>query len=79
VDDLRNGFEACNAGAIIRGISEGMLLRFLDFPSSGSIWVIEVIAHEIESSERTFYRAARLVTDQAFSLCEMSMGDLAPR
>lgn len=56
--------------AILRGITEGMALRFPHFPSTGSIWITEVIAHEVDSSQRAFYRAGRLVIDQAYSLCE---------
>jgi hypothetical protein len=56
--------------AIIKGIEEGMAARFPDFPSTGSNWVTEVTAHEVDSSQRAFYRARRLVIDQAYSLSE---------
>jgi hypothetical protein len=57
-------------GAILRGIADGMTERFPDFPSSGSIWIIEISEDEIDSSEQAFYRAARMVVDQAFALTE---------
>lgn len=56
--------------AIIKGIEEGMAMRFSDFPSTGSIWITEVTAHDVDSSQRAFYRAGRLVIDQAYALCE---------
>ncbi len=56
--------------AIVKGIEEGMALRFPDFPATGCIWITEVTAHEIDSSQRAFYRAGRLVVDQAHSLCD---------
>ena len=54
--------------AILRGLQEGLALRFPEFPSSGSLWVTEVTVHEVDSSEQAFYRVARLVIDQAHSL-----------
>jgi hypothetical protein len=54
--------------AILQGLQEGMALRFPDFPETGSVWVVDVKADEVESSRRAFYRAARLVIEQAFSL-----------
>ena len=56
--------------AIIRGIEQGMAERFPDFPKTGSIWITQVAAHEVDSSERAFYRAARMVIDQAYSLIQ---------
>jgi hypothetical protein len=49
-------------GAILKGIEDGMALRFPKFPATGSIWVY--------SSQRAFYRAGRMVIDQAYSLVE---------
>lgn len=54
--------------AILRGIGDGMSLRFPSFPESGSIWILDVVVDDVDSSERAFYRAARMVIDQAFSL-----------
>lgn len=56
--------------AILKGIEEGMAACFPKFPATGSVWITEVIAHEIDSSERAFYRAGRLIIDQASSLLE---------
>jgi len=60
-------------GAILKGIEDGMALRFPKFPDTGSIWIIEVTAHDVDSSQRAFYRAGRLVIDQAYSLTETAM------
>ena len=54
--------------AIMRGLRDGIALRFPTFPSIGSLWITEVLAHEVDSSQRAFYRAARMVIDQAFAL-----------
>jgi hypothetical protein len=54
--------------AILRGLQDGLALHFPEFPKTGSIWVIEVNEHEVDSSRRAFYRVARMVIDQAFSL-----------
>jgi len=56
--------------AIIRVIEQGMAERFPDFPKTGSIWITQITAHEVDSSERGFYRAARMVIDQAYSLAQ---------
>src|SRR5262245_56059507 len=50
--------------SILRGIQDGMAARFPDFPSSGSIWITEVSAHEVDSSQRAFYRVARSIIEQ---------------
>jgi hypothetical protein len=54
--------------AILQGLRDGLQLRFPEFPSTGSLWITEIIVHEIDSSQRAFYRAARMVIDQAFGL-----------
>jgi hypothetical protein len=54
--------------AIVRGIEEGMAARFPQFPSSGSIWITEVTEHEVDSSQRAFYRVARSIIEQAYAL-----------
>ena len=58
--------------AIIRGIRDGLALRFPDFPNSASVWILDVTVDEVESSRRAFYRAGRMVIDLAFSLTESS-------
>jgi hypothetical protein len=57
-------------GRSLKGIEEGMVARFPNFPSSGRIWITEIAEHEVDSSQRAFYRAGRLVIDQAYSLTE---------
>jgi hypothetical protein len=57
-------------GAILKGIVDGMAARFPGFPSTGSVWITEILEHEVDSSQRAFYRAGRLVIDQAYSLTE---------
>ena len=54
--------------SILKGLRDGMALRFPNFPSTGSLWITEISAHEVDSSQRAFYRAARMVVDQAFGL-----------
>ena len=56
--------------AILKGIEDGMALRFPNFPPTGSIWILEVTDHDMYSSQRAFYRAGRMVIDQAYSLTE---------
>jgi hypothetical protein len=41
--------------SILKGIEEGMASRFPDFPTTGSIWITEVLEHEVYSSTRAFY------------------------
>ena len=62
----REGYRA----AILKGIEEGMAARFPAFPATGSIWITEIIEHEVDSNQRAFYRVGRLVIDQAYSLCD---------
>jgi hypothetical protein len=45
-------------------------LRSPELPSNGSIWVVEVTEHEVDSSQSAFLSVARMVIDQAFSLVE---------
>jgi hypothetical protein len=58
--------------AIMKGLLEGMALRFPDFPGTGSIWITEIMEDKVSSSWRAFYLAARLVIEQAYSLVELS-------
>jgi hypothetical protein len=58
--------------AILKGIEEGMQARFPTFPSSGSIWITEILDDEIHSCERAFYIAGRLVMEQAYALKQIS-------
>ena len=54
--------------SILRGLRDGLASRFPEFPATGSVWILEIAEHEVDSSQRAFYRAARMVIDQAFSL-----------
>src|SRR5947209_7433531 len=54
--------------SILRGLQDGLAVRFPKFPSSGSLWITEILAHDVDSSGRAFYRAARMVVDQAYGL-----------
>lgn len=54
--------------AILRGLEEGMALRFPGFLATGSIWITEITVHEMSSSARAFYRVSRSVVEQAYAL-----------
>jgi hypothetical protein len=54
--------------AILRGIKEGMAARFPDFPETGSIWIAAILEDEVDSCERAFYKAGRLVIEQTYAL-----------
>ena len=53
---------------IVMGLQDGLALRFPDYLKSDSLWVTEITDNEIDSSPQAFYKAARLVIDQAYSL-----------
>jgi hypothetical protein len=67
------------ADAILRGLQHGLDRYFPSFPSTGSIWVNEVIADEVSSSQAAFYRAAVLVMHQALGLVEIMETDFRSR
>jgi hypothetical protein len=54
--------------AIERGISDGLKRRFPDFPGTASVWITEVIEHEVDSSRSSFYRVAVAAIEQAYAL-----------
>ena len=54
--------------AILAGLRDGLSARFPELPASASLWILEILDHEVDSSEMAFYRAARLVIEQAYSL-----------
>ena len=58
--------------SIVKGLEDGLALRFPGFPKSGSVWVLEVTAHAVDSSQRAFYKVARMVIDQALSRVQLS-------
>jgi hypothetical protein len=57
---------------IINGINAGMEFRFPEFPLSASIWIVEILDHEVDSSQRAFYAVARMLIEQAYFLCKDS-------
>jgi translation elongation factor EF-G len=64
--------------SIMKGLRDGMALRFPKFPAIGSVWITEVAAHEVDSSQRAFYRAARMVVDQAFAIASQYATNAEP-
>jgi hypothetical protein len=60
------------ADAIMKGLRHGLARYFPNFPDSGSVWVMEVTAHDVASSEAAFYRAGLLVMRQALALIEIA-------
>jgi hypothetical protein len=56
--------------AILKGIGDGMSVRFPDFPETGSVWITEVTESPVDSSERAFYLAARCVIELAYTLTQ---------
>lgn len=57
--------------AILRGLRHGIDRYFPSFPSTGSLWINEVIVDEVSSSPAAFYQAALLVMHQALALVEI--------
>jgi hypothetical protein len=53
---------------IEKGLKEGAELMEPNFLKTAAIWVIEILEHPVDSSERAFYRAARLTLAQAATL-----------
>ncbi|MRW83105.1 hypothetical protein GJ698_03240 [Pseudoduganella sp. FT26W] len=64
------------AESIIKGLSDGLARYFPSFPDSGSVWIKEVVVHDIDSSQAAFYRAGLLVMSQAFALAESVASDI---
>lgn len=58
-------------GAILKGIKDGMSIRFPDFFETGSVWITEVAEHPVDSSQMAFYQVARCVIEQAYALTQM--------
>jgi hypothetical protein len=54
--------------AILNGIKDGMAALFPDFPTSGSIWIVKVLEHPVDSAQIAFYAAARAAIEQAYSV-----------
>lgn len=60
--------------AILKGIKDGMSIRFPDFPATGSIWITEVTEHPVDSSQIAFYQAARCAIEEAYALAHEPHG-----
>ncbi len=56
--------------ATLKGLHDAMSLRFPQFPQTASIWITRVESDEFASSWDAFYRAARMVVEQAYSLTQ---------
>src|SRR5579864_9204237 len=52
--------------AIVKGVKDGIAVRFPDFPETGSVWITEVTEDPVNSSPWAFYLAARCVIEQAY-------------
>lgn len=61
--------------AILKGIKDGMSIRFPDFPRTRSIWITEVAEHPVDSSPMAFYEVARCVIEQAYALFQLKRAD----
>jgi len=58
-------------GAIVKGIKDGMSLRFPDFLETGSVWITEATEHPVDSSCWAFYWAARCAIESAYTLSQV--------
>lgn len=54
--------------SILRGIRDGLDACFPGASSGTSVWVTEITDHGVDSTPRAFYRAGRMLVDQALSL-----------
>jgi hypothetical protein len=59
--------------AIERGLADGMARRFPNFPSTASIWVLEIIEDPVDSSAAAFYRVAVAIIEQAYIVATTQM------
>jgi len=64
--------------AILKGIRDGMSLRFPDFAQTGSVWITEIAEHPVDSSQMAFYLAARCVIEQAYVLTQVTREQFLP-
>jgi hypothetical protein len=60
------------ADAILKGLQHGLDHNFPQFPATASVWINEIVVHEIYSSREAFYRAALLVIRQALALVDIA-------
>ena len=62
--------------AIVKGLEDGMAIRFPDRLKTASIWITEVNEHPVDSSRMAFYQAARCVIEQAYTITKVKPTDL---
>jgi hypothetical protein len=58
--------------AILKGLQDGLDRYFPEFPATASVWIKEIVVHEVYSSREAFYRAALLVIRQALTLVDIA-------
>jgi hypothetical protein len=56
--------------SIVKGIRDGVSIRFPGLLETRCIWITDVIEDPVESSNRAFYLAARCAVEQAYTLVE---------
>jgi hypothetical protein len=66
------------ADAILRGLRHALDRYFPAFPSTGSVWINEVIVDEVSSSQAAFYQVGLLVIHQALALVEIMEAEAHP-
>ena len=66
--------EVSYRGYIEKGLQEGLEARFPDLIKTAAVWVTEIQDDRVNSSAQAFYRVARLVIDQAYSLAQLRDG-----
>src|SRR5262249_51996456 len=54
--------------SILKGLQDGLALRFPDLSDSTAIWIVQVDEHPVDSSSHAFYQAARMTIDQVYLL-----------
>jgi hypothetical protein len=54
--------------SLLQGLRDGVQLYFPNLLRSGSICILDVYEHEVDSSKRAFYKAGRLAIEQAYAL-----------
>jgi hypothetical protein len=61
---------------IVKGLEDGIAIRFPDLLKSGSIWITEVNEDPIASSQVAFYQVARCVVEQAYTVTHLKVTHL---
>jgi hypothetical protein len=63
---------------IEKGLRESANLLGPNFLKTGSIWVLEIQEHPIDSSEMAFYRVARMAVDQVLAYRRIVQEGMSP-